>query len=65
MLLQAPLSHPLSIVSSLPQGRQRQIQNAALGAVAGAWMASVLVLMDWGDDWLTYPTPAVLGAVAG
>ena len=41
------------------------MQTMALATLACAWAASVLVLMDWGDRWLLYPTPTLLGAVAG
>ena len=51
--------------SRLPRGRQRTVQTMALATLACAWAASVLVLMDWGDRWLLYPTPTLLGAVAG
>lgn len=38
---------------------------AAIGAVLGAWSASVVMPLDWDRSWQLYPIPNVVGAVSG
>ena len=37
----------------------------AVGALVGAWVASVVVPLDWDRPWQAYPIPNVCGAIIG
>lgn len=37
----------------------------AIGAILGAWIGSVVVPLDWDQDWQEYPIPNVIGALCG
>lgn len=39
--------------------------TAAIGAILGAWAASVVMPLDWDRPWQVYPIPNVVGAFGG
>uniref|UniRef100_A0A336LA42 CSON006843 protein n=1 Tax=Culicoides sonorensis TaxID=179676 RepID=A0A336LA42_CULSO len=41
------------------------LQHAGIGAVLGAWTASVVMPLDWERPWQVYPIPNIVGAVGG
>ena len=41
------------------------LSRSAMGVLLGGWAASVVVPLDWEREWQVFPTPALVGALAG
>ncbi|KDN40961.1 hypothetical protein K437DRAFT_258461 [Tilletiaria anomala UBC 951] len=56
----------LRIFSSWPaNAREKVLLVITVGPLFGAWLSSAALALDWNRPWQAWPTPCVLGALAG
>merc|ERR1712216_267464 len=57
---------PASIQTTFPIVRLADPRMMpSMGAVVGAWAGAVVIPLDWGESYQTYPKSLILGALAG
>uniref|UniRef100_T1GG03 Glycosylphosphatidylinositol anchor biosynthesis protein 11 n=1 Tax=Megaselia scalaris TaxID=36166 RepID=T1GG03_MEGSC len=65
LLTVSPLVFLLGAGGTLQEVYIQLYKYHAIGAILGAWIGSVVVPLDWDQDWQEYPIPNVIGALCG
>lgn len=58
-------TNQLEMVTQVDDAFLKFLEGSAMGALLGAWAASVVMPLDWDREWQVYPLPNVVGAILG